>query len=196
MTEEYISAQDRIINASIEIISDSGLGSLSFKNISFKTNISEDMLYKYYLDIDEILYDVVSSYFKFDQSIFKTITSRDSGYIDKIEKYIDAFGSYYNSYYSLSAIMLHYEELLHNVKIREIVELGYTNRKDFLTEQFENAKKASEIITNIDSSTLADTLLGYTLICTLNRRMKPYKKSIKDEMLAFYRAWISTMKVK
>ena len=82
MTEEFISVQDRIISASIDIVSDAGLASLNYRNISLKTNISEDMLYKYYSSTDEILVDIVNSYFKFDKSIIKTIDSKESTYVE------------------------------------------------------------------------------------------------------------------
>ncbi len=193
MTEEFISAQDRIISASIEIISDSGLGSLSFRNISLKTNIGEAMLYKYYLDTDEILVEIVKTFFRFDKGVFKTINSKDIPYIEKVELYIDAFCSYYNSYYSLSSIVLQYEELLHNTNTRELIERGYIGRREFLSLLFENAKHNSEINTGLTASQLADNLIGYINICTLNRRVMLHKKSLKDDVMSYFKTWIKSI---
>ena len=89
MTEEFISIQDRIISASIDIISDAGLDSLNYKNIALKTNISEDMLYKYYYDTNEILIDIVKTYFKFDKSIIKTISAKNVSSVEKIGFFMD-----------------------------------------------------------------------------------------------------------
>ena len=66
MKEEFISVQDRILSSAIDLISDAGLASLSFANISMRVNISEAMIYKYYSDINELLLDIVKTYFKFD----------------------------------------------------------------------------------------------------------------------------------
>ncbi|MBO4863434.1 MAG: TetR/AcrR family transcriptional regulator [Eubacterium sp.] len=196
MTEEFISVQDRIISASIDIISDAGLASLNFKNLSLRTAINESMLYKYYLDTNEILVDVVKTYFMFDKAIFKTLASKNVSYIDKIEFYVDQYGQYYNSYYSLSAVMLHYEELLHNTHTREIVESGYLKRRSVLTELFEEAIKSKEIVDTFSAQQLADSLLGMIMLSLLNRRVMIYKKSIKDELLSYYRTWIDTLRVK
>ncbi|MBP3234065.1 MAG: TetR/AcrR family transcriptional regulator [Eubacterium sp.] len=195
MTEEFISVQDRIISASIDIVSDAGLASLNYRNISLKTNISEDMLYKYYSSTDEILVDIVNSYFKFDKSIIKTIDSKESTYVEKIGFYIDSFSSYYNSYYSLSAIMLQMEELLHNTYTREIVESYYLFRRQHFVDLFENAIKNKEIVNCFTAEQLADQLLGYTRSCFFNRRVMTYKKSIKEELMSFYKTWINTLKV-
>ncbi len=194
LTEEFISAQDRIISASIEIISDSGLGSLSFRNISLKTNINEAMVYKYFQDTDEILIEIVKTFFRFDKSIFKTIISKDISSIQKVELYIDAFCSYYNSYYSLSSIILQYEELLHNTHTRELIETGYVSRRNFLINLFEDAKNTNELNTSLSSSQLADNIIGYIYISTLNRRVAIYKKSLKDDVITYYNNWIKTIK--
>ena len=196
MTEEFISAQDRIISASIDIISDAGLASLNFKNLSLKTAISESMLYKYYLDTDEILVDIVKTYFKFDKGIFKTLSSKEVSFVDKIELYVDAFSSYYNSYYSLSAVMLHYEELLHNTHTRELVESGYLNRRIFLTDLFDKAIKNKEITDTFSAQQLADSLLGMIMLCLLNRRVMIFKKPIKEEFMSYYRTWMETLRVR
>ncbi|SNU08006.1 hypothetical protein SAMN06297422_11430 [Lachnospiraceae bacterium] len=195
MTEEFISVQDRIISASIDIVSDAGLSSLNYKNISLKTNISEDMLYKYYLDTNEILIDIVNTFFKFDNSIIRTINSKDVSYIDKIAFYIDAFCSYYNSYYSLSSIMLQLEELLHNTHTRELVESGYMNRRRCLLDLFENAIENHEINNNYNAEQLTDQLLGFIRVCFLNRRVMIYKKSIKEDIMSYYKIWINSLKV-
>ena len=129
MTDDFISARDRIVSASIDIISDAGLASLTIKNISMRTNIREDMLYKYYSNTDEILIDIVQSFFRFDNAMMKTASAKNVSNVEKILLFNDALISYYDSYYSVSAIMLQYEELLHNISTREIVESGYNNRK-------------------------------------------------------------------
>ena len=74
MNEEFISVQDRILSSAIDLISDAGLALLSFANISMRVNIPEAMIYKYYSDVNELLQDIVKTYFKFDKGIFKTIS--------------------------------------------------------------------------------------------------------------------------
>ncbi len=194
MTEEFISVQDRIISTSIDIISDSGLSALSFKSISLKTNISEDLLYKYYLNTDEILTDIVKSFFKFDKGLFKTLSSKECSHVEKIELYLEAFGSYFNSYYSISCLILHYEELLHNAHTREIVESGHMSRRLFMIDLFNGAIENHEIRTNLSAEQLTDNVFGYIFINLFNRRIMINKHSIKDDMLAYFRGMLKSIK--
>ncbi len=194
MNEEFISVTDRIISASIDIISDAGLESLTTSNISMRTNISEVMIYKYFSDTDEILREVVATYFKFDKSIFKTLFSRNGSYLERIDQFVEAYSSYYDSYYSLSAIMLQYEELLHNTHTRDIVEKGYLERRGGLTTLFAGALENGELKdVNMPADRLADHLLGLFLICSLNRRVMNRKMSYKDELVMMYKKMIEVL---
>lgn len=193
MTDDFISARDRIVSASIDIISDAGLASLTIKNISMRTNIREDMLYKYYSNTDEILIDIVQSFFRFDNAMMKTASSKNVSNVEKILLFNDALISYYDSYYSVSAIMLQYEELLHNISTREIVESGYNNRRKYLVDLFDGAIKANEIKKGYSADSLADLLLGIVHICTFNRRVMNRKRSLKDEIKSSVNAMMKTI---
>ena len=195
MIEEFISARYRIIAASIDIISDSGLVSLTFPNISFRTNMSEMMIYKCFTNVDEILEEVVSTYFKFDRGIFNTLESKSDSYLKKIDMYIDAYGSYYNSYYSLSSIMLNYEELLHNTKTRELIEQGFVSRREGLEKIFQGALDNGEIIDDFTAEMLADMLLGIFIVCSLNRRVLVRKKTYQEEIKILSGKWLDTIKM-
>lgn len=193
MIEEFVSAKDRIISASIDIISDAGLESLTIKNISMRTNMSEDMIYKYCSNTDEILVEVVTTYFMFDKRFFKTLETKRVSYMEKVKLYVDSYSSYYNSYYSLSSIMLQYEELLHNTKTRETTEKGYTLRREGLIILFKGAKENKEIEVDYSPEQLADLLLGLFIVCSLNRRVFPSRRSYKEEITILYDKWIKTL---
>ena len=193
MTDDFISARDRIVSASIDIIRDAGLASLTIKNISMRTNIREDMLYKYYSNTDEILIDIVQGFFRFDNAMMKTASSKNVSFVEKILLFNDALISYYDSYYSISAIMLQYEELLHNISTREIVETGYNNRRKYLVDLFDGAIKANEIKKGYSADSLADLLLGIIHICTFNRRVMNRKRSLKDEIKSSVNSMMKTI---
>ena len=194
MIEEFISRQARIITTAIDVISDSGLSSLSFQAISMRINISEDMLYKYYQNVDEILVDVVNAYFKFDKMLFSTIMSKDTPYLDKLHMYVDQFADYYGNYFSLSALSLHYEELLHNVNTRDIIVQKYSDRREFLKTIFEGCLENNEIAVVAPAEVLADNVLGIMMICMLNRRIMNRKHTPKDELKAYLNEWIDALK--
>ena len=53
MNSDFISQQDRIIVAAIEVISESGLSALTLNGLALRGNLQEDVIYKYFGGIDE-----------------------------------------------------------------------------------------------------------------------------------------------
>ena len=195
MREDFISVQDRIISSAIDLISEAGLGSLSFDNISMRINLSGAMIYKYYSDTNELLVDVVKTYFKFDHGIFRTISSKEGTYLEKINMYVDAYSSYYESYYTLSTLALQYEELLHNTYTRDIVLEGFKNRMQFLKELFQGAIDNHEIAEGFSSSELANALSGIAMMFKLDRRVNYRKGQYKAQVMGYISRWIDFLKV-
>ena len=144
MTESFISTKDRIISTAIEIISDSGLSSLTTKTISQKANLSEPLLYRFYGDVNELLVDVAQYFYRFDKGIRKTIQSKQGTCLEKIKAYVEDYAIYFENYSSLSVLMLQYEELLHIPATRDIMVAGAEGRRVFVTNLFQDALDAGE----------------------------------------------------
>ena len=106
----------------------------------------------------------------------------------------DGKGSYYNSYYTLSSIMLNYEELLHNTRTRELIEKGFVSRREGLARIFQGALDNGEIIDDFTAEMLADMLLGIFVVCSLNRRVLVRKKSYHEEIKILSGKWLDTIK--
>lgn len=193
MVEDYISKKDRIISTAIDIISESGLSALTTKNIAFKENMSEALLYKYYGSVDEVLKDVVDYYFKFDKGIRATVSSKDSGYIEKIKAYVDSYATYYDNYYALSVIMLQYEELLHNPVTRDKVAEATLARQTYIESLFQAAIDAKEIKGDIPAEQLAVLLTGMIYQLTLGRRYVFKKITFQAELNDFLARMIKVL---
>ena len=185
MTESFISTKDRIISTAIDIISESGLSSLTTKTISMKANLSEPLLYRFYGDINELLVDVVEYYFRFDKSIRKTIQAKEGSCVEKIRTYVEDYAIYYENYYSLSTLMLQYEELLHNSATRELIIEGATSRKQYVTDLFQAAMDAGELKNEYDAGHMSDCVHGFIRAVCLKRRFGAEKGSIKKEITDF-----------
>jgi hypothetical protein len=110
------------------------------------------------------------------------------------EAIVNAYGSYYNSYYTLSSIMLNYEELLHNTRTRELIEKGFVSRREGLARIFQGALDNGEIIDDFTAEMLADMLLGIFVVCSLNRRVLVRKKSYHEEIKILSGKWLDTIK--
>lgn len=183
MGDNFISRKDRIIDSAIEIISESGLASLSTKTLAMKENMSEALIYKYFGGINEVLIEVVEYFVRFDKSIIKTVQCKDVSYVEKIHVFFETYAIYYDNYMEISAIVLNYEELLHNTGTREIIGNCIEERSRFLLKLIEDAMEAGEINHTFTASQLKCILMGVLNTQLLDRRTSIHTQTLKIEVM-------------
>lgn len=183
MSDNFISRKDRIIASAIEIISESGLASLSTKSLARKENMSEALLYKYFGGIDEVLIEVVEYFVRFDKSIIRTVQGKNVSNIEKIHEFFDTYAIYYDNYIEISAIVLNYEELLHNTNTREIIGNCIQERNKLLLSLIEGAVTEGEINDTFSPDQLKCILLGILRNQLLDRRLTYHSKTLKEEVM-------------
>lgn len=193
--ESFISRKDRIVASAIEIISDSGLSSLTTRNLAIKENMSEGLLYKYFGGIDEVLVEVVDYYSKFDRGIRQTVKNKDITNVQKLMGYLEAYATYYDNYYAISTLMLQYEELLHNIDTRDKISKCILDRFMFLEELFDAAIKNREISDKFTPQELANNITGVMMSHILSRRIVYHKRSFKQELLDNINKWLDLIKL-
>ena len=181
--------------SAVDLISDAGLASLNTKNLSMRVNIPEAMIYKYYGDMNDLMADVATLYFKFDKMVFKTVMSRKDTNVNKIRLYIDAFSSYYENYYSLSTIIIQYEEFLHNTSTRDIVVDGINTRHEFLKDIFNKAIENKEITDSFTGDELANALTGFVMMSTVARRVNYKKRQYRKEIIQYIDKWLTQLEL-
>lgn len=182
MADSYISRRDKIVASAIELIGDLGLHALTTKNLAWKENISETLIYKYFGGINEVLLEVVKEYAAFDGNIQKTVDHLDGTYMDKIKYYADTYATYYDNYIGMGAIMLHYEELLHMPETREIISDCILKRNKFVCELFNKAIESREIRAVFSPKELTLIFNGIFTEGLIERRTKYSKKSFRIEV--------------
>lgn len=183
MSDSFISRKDRIIAAAIEIISESGLASLSTKSLAMKENMSETLIYKYFGGINEVLIEVVEYFARFDRSIIRTVQGKDVSNIEKIHEFFDTYAIYYDNYIEISAIVLNYEELLHNTGTREIIGACIDERNRFLLQLIQNAMADREINSTFSAEELKCILMGILSSQLLDRRLTIHSDTLRTEVM-------------
>lgn len=183
MSDSFISRKDRIIASAIEIISESGLASLSTKTLAMKENMSEALIYKYFGGINEVLIEVVEYFVRFDKSIVRTVQGKDMTNVEKIHEFFETYAIYYDNYMEISAIVLNYEELLHNTGTREIIGTCIEERNNFLLQLINDAMKAEEINDTFTANQLKCILMGILRTQLLDRRTTYHSETLKVEVM-------------
>lgn len=172
MMNSFVNRKDRIIASAIEIISEAGLTSLTTKTLAMKENMSESLLYRYFGGIEEVLVEVVDTFTKFDKSLLATIEAKDISHLDKVVEFLKTISTYYAGYEELGAIVLNYEEFLHNVNTREAVAGCIWVRTDFVRKEFKAAIEDGEIIDTFTPEELSNIFFGSLNRDLLNRRIQ------------------------
>jgi len=183
MSDSFISRKDRIIASAIEIISESGLASLSTKSLAMKENMSETLIYKYFGGINEVLIEVVEYFARFDRSIIRTVQGKDVSNVEKIHEFFDTYAIYYDNYIEISAIVLNYEELLHNTGTREIIGACIEERNRFLLQLIQNAMSDREINSTFSAEELKCILMGILSSQLLDRRLTIHSETLRTEVM-------------
>lgn len=177
MNNNFVNRKDRIIASAIEIISEAGLSSLSTKTLAMKENMSESLLYRYFGGIDEVLVEVVETFTKFDKGIIATLEAKDIPHFDKAMEFTKTLSTYYAGYKEISAIVLNYEELLHNVNTREAMAACLLERMAFMRREFGMAIEEGEIVDTFTPEELTNMVFGTMYRALLNRRLENESKS-------------------
>lgn len=180
MSNSFINRKDRIIASAIEIISEAGLASLSTKTLAMKENMSESLLYRYFGGIEEVLVEVVNTFTKFDKVLIATIEAKDITHLEKVVEFLNTLGTYYDGYKELGAIVLNYEDFLHNVNTRETIAGCIQMRTDFVRRELKASMEEGEIINTFTPEELSDIFFGSLVRDLLNRRIQ-YDKKTHDE---------------
>ena len=171
MDNDFVNRKDRIIASAIEVISESGLSSLTTKTLAMKGNMTEELLYRYFGSIDEVLVEVVNTFTKFDDVMIATIEAKELSHFDKVLELLSTLCTYYENYYEIAAIVLNYEELLHNVNTREAIASCIYTRTSFVRNKLELAMAEGEIIDKFTPEELANLFMGGMVRDLLNRRI-------------------------
>lgn len=177
MNNNFVNRKDRIIASAIEIISESGLASLTTKTLAMKENMSESLLYRYFGGIEEVLVEVIDTFTKFDRGIIATIEAKEIPHFDKVLEFLGTLGTYYDGYYELAAIVLNYEEFLHNVNTRDAIASCIEMRTGFVQKELKEAMEEGEITDVFTPEELSNLFFGNSNRDLLNRRIKNDNKT-------------------
>lgn len=173
----FVNRKDRIIASAIEIISEAGVASLTTKNLAMKENMSEELLYRYFGDMEEVLVEVIGIFTKYDKRIIATIEGKDITHFEKAVELIHTLSVNYTGYPELASIALNYEVFLHNVNTRDMMTDCLVRRRGFILDEFQKAIDEEEIKDVFTSEELTDMVLGTLNRDLLNRRLKNDTKS-------------------
>ena len=152
MNTEITERQQEIINVSIELIAESGIQSLTIKNLAKKIGFAESAIYRHYENKVQILLAILDFFRQSTEHLFTNQLNSTDNAIVRIE---NLFQNHFNKFSvspSLVSVIFSEEIFRNEVELTEKVKEIMSRNATILTAIIETGQKNDEIRTDIEAS--------------------------------------------
>lgn len=184
MDNNILHRKERLILTTIEIIDDLGIQGLSTREIARRQNISEATLFRHFKSKNDLLLAVLEYYSKFDTDIFESVKLKYGDPREAIIYMVSSYMEYYQNYPAITSIMQLFDVLGRESELTCKVKDILKSRNSFIKQLVEEAQKAGEINSLIDSESAADMIIGFCRELSLKWRLNDYNFSLRERSLS------------
>jgi len=160
MTTEISDRQKEILDVSLQLIAESGIQSLTIKNIANKIGFTESAIYRHYENKIQILIAILDFFKENSERFFSYEAQANENSITKIER---LFLNHFNTFASKPALVavIFAEEIFRNEAVLvEKMEGIIKNNSLSITNIIETGQNKGEIRTDINASHLSIIIMG------------------------------------
>lgn len=185
MNAEITERQKEIIHVSLEIIAESGIQSLTIKNLAKKIGFAESAIYRHYENKIQIMLAILEFFKKNSEYFFTSQLGSNEHTSIKIEQLFLNHFEKFSATPSLVAVIFS-EEIFRNEveltdKVKEIMNKNITSLKTII----EIGQSKGEIRADIDASHLSVMIMGALRMFVKQWHMSNYDFNLKEKGLEF-----------
>lgn len=193
---EITERQQQIINVSLELIAESGIQSLTIKNLAKKIGFAESAIYRHYDNKIQILLAILDFFRQNTSMFFINQLNSNANALQKIETLFQNHFAKFAASPSLVAVIFS-EEIFRNEKelsekVKEIVNSNTANLKTII----ENGQSSGEIRADIEAAHMAVIILGSLRMFVKQWHMSGNKFNLVEKGSAFIESIKVLIKVK
>ena len=192
---KLLHTKESLILSMIEVISEQGLQGLTTREVAKRQGISESTIFKHYKTKNELILAVLDYFSQYDQAIIESLGLKEFKPIEAITYFIEAYVTYYENYPEITAIILSYEGLMHEVELSAVVKRIFTKRVNTIQSLIEDAQRQKEIPKDVDPESLADLIIGMERVVILRWRLENYNFSLKEHTLTALKMLLDVLKI-
>jgi AcrR family transcriptional regulator len=160
MNTEITERQQQIINVSLELIAESGIQSLTIKNLAKKIGFAESAIYRHYENKVQILLAILDFFKQYTESFFLNELNASDTAINKIDHLFTNHFKKFAASPSLVAVIFS-EEIFRNEKeLSEKVSEIVNKNSLVLKTIIETGQKKGEIRNDVEASHLSVMIMG------------------------------------
>jgi len=182
--------QLEIIEASLAIIDQGGIQSLTIKNISKKVGISEPAIYRHFDSKTDILLTILDFFIVNNNRIIQQDLMENDDVKVVITKLFDKFTKTFLEYPALTSIIFSEEIFRNDPVFREKSNLILNGSFEMITKLVEKGKATKQIKKELDAASLATMIMGSLRLCIKRWQMSDYgfnlperTKTLRDTIL-------------
>lgn len=181
MNTEITERQKEIIHASLELISEKGIQSLTIKNLAKKIGFAESAIYRHYENKIQILLAILD-FFKQNTEPFFTnqLNSNDNALI-KIENLFQNHFKKFSASPSLVSVIFSEEIFRNEVELTEKVKEIMNKNTASLKTIIETGQRNGEIRSDIEASHLSVMIMGSLRMFVKQWHMSDYKFDLVEK---------------
>ncbi|MFA9388500.1 MAG: TetR/AcrR family transcriptional regulator [Prolixibacteraceae bacterium] len=191
MNTETTERQQEIINVSLELIAESGIQSLTIKNLAKKIGFAESAIYRHYDNKIQILLAILDFFKLSTEHFFTDQLSSNENSLIKIENLFQNHFKKFSTSPSLVAVIFSEEIFRNEAELTEKVQEIMNKNIASLETIIQTGQKNGEIKADIDASHLAVIIMGSLRMFVKQWHMQNYKFNLIEKGSGF----ISSIKV-
>ncbi len=179
--EKFTPRQTEIIEASLELIAEQGIQSLTIKNLSETIGISEPAIYRHFKDKMDILLSILT-YFKLQnlQILQEVAVIRERATVKLWKIFSQRFRLFSNK--PSLAVVIFSEEIFQNEeKLRDRVRLIMKDLSETVKNIIIEGQKEKEIRSDLEPDQLLLIIMGSIRMIIKKWRMENYSFSLEKE---------------
>jgi len=173
--------QKEIINASLEIIGENGIQSLTIKNISKKVGISEPAIYRHFSSKTQILLTILDFFVVNNNQILNYENAKGKSVKEIIELMFANFVRTFMSHPYLISVVFS-EEIFRNDELFKAKSSQIINGNlNLVTQIIQKGQEQGEIVNNIDAKNISLIIMGSLRLFVKRWQMSNFAFDLHEE---------------
>lgn len=188
MNTNITERQQEILNVSLSLIAESGIQSLTIKNLAKRIGFAESAIYRHYENKVQILLTILDF---FRQNIEHFFTDQSSSTDHALIKIENLFQNHFKKFAASPSLVsvIFSEEIFRNEselteKVKEIMNKSIENLKTII----ENGQRKGEIRADIEASHISIIIMGSLRLFVKQWHMSDYKFNLVEKGSDFINA--------
>jgi AcrR family transcriptional regulator len=181
MNTEITERQQEIINVSLELIAESGIQSLTIKNLAKKVGFAESAIYRHYENKIKILLAILDFFKQNTEHFFTNQLNSNENALVKIDNLFQNHFKKFSASPSLVSVIFSEEIFRNEVELTEKVKEIMNNNVTILKTIIETGQSKGEIRADINASHLSVVIMGSLRMFVKQWHMSNYNFNLTDK---------------